>query len=96
MNGTLAGTGYLRINQIVGQTEVTEEQAARNRARGKGPKRARSYIAPIIPVSRATWYAGVRSGRFPGGIGLPGGQVSVWRKEDIYDYILTIDRQITR
>jgi prophage regulatory protein len=31
-----------------------------------------------IPVSRATWYAGVNSGRFPKGEKPFGGNVTVW------------------
>ena len=39
-------------------------------------------IAPIIPVSRATWYAGIKSGKYPKPIRLSEG-VSVWRVADI-------------
>jgi hypothetical protein len=40
-------TGYLRLHQIIGRP-------ARN---------GRPAIAAIIPVSRSTWWAGVKSGR---------------------------------
>lgn len=36
----------------------------------------------LIPVSRSTWYAGIKDGRFPPPIKL-GERVSVWRSEDI-------------
>lgn len=39
-------------------------------------------ILPRIPVSRATWYAGIKSGKFPKPIRLSEG-VSVWRTSDI-------------
>lgn len=38
--------------------------------------------APIIPVGKSTWWAGVRSGRFPKPIKL-GLRITAWRVEDI-------------
>ncbi len=35
-----------------------------------------------IPVSKSTWWAGVRSGRFPAKI-IVGPGITVWRVEDI-------------
>lgn len=35
-----------------------------------------------IPVCRATWYAGVRSGRFPASVSL-GGRSVAWRASEI-------------
>ena len=37
---------------------------------------------PIIPVSKSTWWAGVKAGRFPQPIKL-GPNTTVWRVEDI-------------
>ena len=87
MTVTLPDTGYLRLSQIIGQSEVTEDQAARNRKTGRGPKRPRPGITPIVPVSASTWWAGVKTGRFPAGIKLPGGQITVWRVSDIRDFL---------
>ena len=42
--------------------------------------------APIIPVSRSTWWAGVKTGIFPKPIKLSPG-VTVWRVEDIRSFI---------
>ena len=39
-------------------------------------------IQPRIPVSRATWYAGIKAGKYPKPIRLSEG-VSVWRTRDI-------------
>lgn len=39
-------------------------------------------ISPIIPVCKATWWAGVASGRFPAGI-LLGPRTRVWSVESI-------------
>ena len=87
MSNQLPQTGYLRVHQIVGQEAITEERAAQNRKVGKGPKRSRPAIPPIIPVSRATWWNGVKSGRFPPGIKLSGGNITVWRVEDIREFL---------
>jgi len=82
----LPETGYLRLSQIIGQTEVTEEQAAHNRKTGKGRKRARPAIPPIIPISAGSWWSGVKTGRFPPGVKLSGG-ITVWRVEDIREFL---------
>ena len=37
---------------------------------------------PIIPVSRSTWYEGVRTGRYPKPVKL-GPRITAWRVEDI-------------
>jgi hypothetical protein len=41
---------------------------------------------PLIPVSRSTWWAGVKTGIFPKPIKLSPG-VTVWRVEDIRSFI---------
>lgn len=43
-------------------------------------------IPAIIPVSKSTWWAGVKSGRFPKPVKL-GPRITVWRVEDIRDLI---------
>jgi len=40
-------------------------------------------IPPIIPVSAATWWNGVRSGRYPASVKLTGARATGWRVEDI-------------
>lgn len=46
--------------------------------------RLKSILAPYgpIPVSKSTWWAGVKDGRFPQPKKL-GARVTVWRVEDI-------------
>ena len=39
-------------------------------------------IPPIIPVSSSTWWAGVKTGRFPKSVKL-GPRTTAWRVEDI-------------
>lgn len=72
----------LRIPQIIGQTEVTPEQAETNRKSGRSPKSPRPYVEPKIPVSRASWWAGVKSGKYPQPIKL-GSRTTCWRESDI-------------
>jgi prophage regulatory protein len=45
-------------------------------------------VLELIPVSKSTWWAGVKSGRFPAGIKLLP-RVTVWREEDIRALIET-------
>lgn len=43
-------------------------------------------IPALIPVGRSTWWAGVRSGRYPKPVKL-GPRTTAWRVEDIRDLI---------
>jgi predicted DNA-binding transcriptional regulator AlpA len=47
-----------------------------------------SVLAPRgpIPVSKSTWWAGVRTGRYPKPVKL-GPRITAWRVEDIRDLI---------
>ena len=62
MQHSLPETGYVRLNQIVGD-----------------PK---AGIPAIIPVSKSTWWAGVKSGRYPQPVKLSE-RCTAWRVEDI-------------
>lgn len=64
---TLPETGYLRLAQIVGRPATDDSPA----------------IPGIIPVSRSTWWAGVRSGRYPQPTRALGSRITAWRIEDI-------------
>ncbi|KCZ66179.1 hypothetical protein L53_02340 [Hyphomonas sp. L-53-1-40] len=50
--------------------------------------RLKDILAPVgpIPVSKSTWWAGVKDGRFPKPLKL-GARVTVWRVEDIRELI---------
>lgn len=63
----LPDTGYLRLSQIVGRPATQKRPA----------------IPGIIPVSRSTWWAGVRSGRYPQPTRALGPRITAWRVEDI-------------
>jgi prophage regulatory protein len=69
---TLPETGYLRLNQIIGD-----------------PK-ADPPIPPIIPVCKSTWWAGVKSGRFPKPVKSLGARITAWRVEDIRNFINSV------
>jgi|MTBAKMStandDraft_1061839.scaffolds.fasta_scaffold02049_7 predicted DNA-binding transcriptional regulator AlpA len=58
----LPTTGYLRLNQIVGDKKAG--------------------IAPIFPVSKSTWWAGVKSGRYPQPVKLSE-RCTAWKVEDV-------------
>jgi prophage regulatory protein len=43
-------------------------------------------IPPIIPISRTTWWAGVKAGKYPQPIKL-GPNITAWKAEDIHQLI---------
>ena len=47
-----------------------------------GDPKATPPLPPIIPVSRSTWWAGVKTGRFPAPVKLGPG-ITAWRVQDI-------------
>lgn len=63
---TLPDTGFIRLAAIVGKP-ATETAPA---------------IPPIYPVCASTWWAGVKSGRYPQPVKL-GERITAWRVEDI-------------
>ncbi len=106
MKKTLPEAGFVRLHQIIGQKEVSPEEAESNKMaadkiRSKFPKSEQknnkkldlllakvgsrtptSPIAPIIPVSKSTWWAGVKSKRFPQPVKLSA-RTTAWRVSDI-------------
>jgi len=47
-----------------------------------GNPKSNPPIHPLIPVGKSTWWAGVKSGRFPKPVKL-GPRITVWHIEDI-------------
>lgn len=101
----LPATGFLRLTDVLGEDEITQQEAEANRAynasaraeairigrvdengdpifarRPTTPRRAKPAI---IPVSKSTWWAGVKSGRYPQPSKALGPRITVWRVEDI-------------
>lgn len=48
-----------------------------------GDPKAEPPIPAIIPVSKSTWWAGVKSGRYPQPVRTLGLRITAWRAEDI-------------
>jgi len=59
--------GFLRIDDIVGKAATKTSPA----------------IPAIIPVSKSTWWAGVRTGRFPQPTRELGARITAWNVETI-------------
>jgi predicted DNA-binding transcriptional regulator AlpA len=89
MNRTLSTPtkgGFLRLEQIIGRPEVTQEEANANRVAGKYPVRKRPACDGLIPVSSSTWWRWVSIGRAPKPVKLGPG-VTAWRKSDVLDML---------
>lgn len=67
MSCPLPATGYLRLYQII----------------GRPARKGHPAIPPLIPVSRSTWWAGVKSGRYPQPTRALGERITAWHIEDI-------------
>ena len=63
----LPATGYLRLHDIIGRLATKECPG----------------IPATIPVSASTWWAGVKSGRYPQPTRTLGARITAWRVEDI-------------
>ena len=61
-----------------------------------GDKHAKPPIPPIIPVSKSTWWAGVRTGRYPTPVRTLGRRITAWRIEDIRDLIIALANETTQ
>lgn len=54
-----------------------------------------AQVLEIVPVSRATWYAGVKSGRYPQQVKL-GLRAAAWKRSDIEKLVATLAAQEAR
>ncbi len=52
-----------------------------------GNPKAEPPVPAIIPVSKSTWWAGVKTGRYPQPVRTLGPRITAWRVEDIRDLI---------
>jgi prophage regulatory protein len=48
-----------------------------------GDPKADPPLPPLIPVGKSTWWAGVKSGRYPTPVRTLGLRITAWRAEDI-------------
>jgi len=70
MNNITQIDGYLRLNQIVGNSKSTPP------------------IAAIIPISKSSWWKGVKEGRYPQPVKLRP-RMTAWRTSDIQAFIIS-------
>jgi predicted DNA-binding transcriptional regulator AlpA len=54
-----------------------------------GNPKAEPPIPAIIPVSKSTWWEGVKSGRYPQPVKTLGQRITAWRVEDIRALIVS-------
>lgn len=47
-------------------------------------------VLSVIPVSKSTWWAGVRNGRYPQPVRSLGERITAWRAEDVRALIATV------
>ena len=47
-------------------------------------------VLAIIPVSRATWYEGIKTGRFPAQVKIEP-RIAAWRRSDIDRLVASFD-----
>jgi prophage regulatory protein len=47
-----------------------------------GDPKANPPVPPLIPVSKSTWWEGVRTGRYPQSVKL-GPRITAWKVDDI-------------
>ena len=72
----------LRVEEILGLSAAKEKKAAKDSASNTSSDSQK----PLIPISRASWYNGVKSGRYPLGVKL-GPHMIAWRWSDIQSLI---------
>jgi prophage regulatory protein len=53
----------------------------------------KTNIPPLIPVSKSTWWAGSKSGRFPAAVKL-GPRTTAWRTQDIVALIASAGAEV--
>lgn len=71
----------LQVEDIVGAPEITQAQAARNRAEGRRWRRPRPAVRGLLPIGRSSWERGVSAGIFPQPRRI--GRRRVWDAEEI-------------
>lgn len=56
-----------------------------------GDKKSTPPVEPLVPVSKSTWYDGIRKGRYPKPVKL-GPRISGWKWQDLSDLCESIDQ----
>ena len=60
-----------------------------------GDLNANPPVAPIIPVSRSAWWAGVKAGMYPQPVKLSP-RVTVWRASDVFAIVTLHEKRGTK
>jgi prophage regulatory protein len=51
-------------------------------------------ILKVFPISKSSWWAGVKDGRYPKSVKLGGGRATAWRAEDIHELIARTNTEV--
>ncbi len=51
-----------------------------------------NQVLSIIPVSRSSWWAGIKAGQYPAGIKI-GPNTTVWRQSDIHELCTRLGKE---
>lgn len=78
--------GYIRQADLIGEPQVTPEQAEANRQAGRAPVRPRAGRPGMVPFSSATLWRKVKSGEFPAPVKLSD-RVTAWRAQDVHAWM---------
>jgi prophage regulatory protein len=54
-----------------------------------GNKKTEPPVSAIIPVSKSTWWAGVKSGRYPQPVKI-GARCTAWKVEDVRAFVESV------
>ena len=57
-----------------------------------GDPKSSPPLEAIIPISKSSWWAGVKTGRFPQAIKL-GDNTTVWREDEVRELVDTLSKE---
>jgi predicted DNA-binding transcriptional regulator AlpA len=77
--------GFYRFEQLANRPEVTEEQAARNRAKGRGLVKPRPRTRGLTNVSGPTLWRLIGRDKFPAPVKIGG--IAVWSKQAVDEWM---------
>jgi predicted DNA-binding transcriptional regulator AlpA len=80
-----AQAGFFRQVDLVGQFEVTPEQAVANRVMGRGIVRPRPGLRGLLPFSAPTLWRKIAAGEFPSPTKI--GAIAAWPKASVHGWI---------
>lgn len=80
----------IRIAELIGRPEITPEQAAKNKAEGRYPRRPKRAIQGLLPMNKVTLYRRIKAGVIPAPERI-GGSVG-WRYSTIAALIGEVQR----